>query len=1129
MQVGVGYSDSPETTKAGTEAALMALSKVGTDKSCDFVLLFSTAMHEAIILKEAVLSVVGREIPIYGGGAAGIITNDFYGYAGGQVGVACIWLEEVQSTVVTKGDLTLGEEEVGRGLGRQLSDLDVEKITPLILFYDAVNEAGKDSRLTMATHLLKGIEKELGFLPRIMGAGLQGNHSGASYPQFYKNELVENQAMILKFSKNLQIDRVIMHGCKPASRYYTVTKADGPVILEINGQKALPFMEKLFDNKIEGKDFPFFLILGINHGDKWEEYVEENYASRLCLDIDKERGGIVMFEPDMVEGTKFQIMYRSLNLDYMKPKIDEVFHKLGNNKPVFAMYIDCAGRCAGYGGTELEDADALQKIIGERVPLLGMYTGVEVAPLGGEPRGLDWTGVFCLFSVNEEGSENIGDEKAWSEKKYRDEDYSPSTEDALLMSEKNLTKILELDKQFMGIRHELELKRRGFQLLSELSVFLQGKSSYNSVFVPVAKQINAALNMEKTAVLIPKGKTGLFVTNVLQGFTTDEKVQMAGQLISIDAEIQQAKTPIIITGASDPKKFANIRETLKMPYFISIPIISQNKLVAILITGRTIEQEPFYRRLGNGEAETIQSIGALLAAVITNQSLESAEERARVMLDSMPIPCLFWDENGHLTDCNEAALRLFAVSQKEEVIDNIEFFSPKFQKDGRLSKDASREYVLNAFFQGGMKYEWTFRNNRGDRIPAEVTTVRVPKGDGYTIAGYIQDLRNQHAAIEELQRSKDLAEENARIKNEFLTSISKEVRTPMNGIVEMTRIASTMDIPERHKSVFHLGAQSVELLLTTINSIMDYSNLETGKIELEDKLFSIKDVIYGIQKLWEEEAKSKGLYFKVLASAGTPEFAYGDDVRLQQAIFNLVANAIQYTREGGITLRISTYDVELENRKMFIFEIEDTGVGIDPDHQKELFLPLSSKGMTHRRDRGGLGMGIAIARSIAILMNGDIDLVSEPGKGSTFSISAMLEVPEQYQKEPTQGNVEADFSGLRILAVEDNRMNQMILREIIESAGGEVIIAGNGLDALKAAAKESFDLILMDRDMPGMDGLTAATKIKEDSRYKDVPIIALLLNPSEEEIEEVKNNHMQDVIAKPVEVEEVYGVINKWR
>ncbi|MDR1731886.1 MAG: FIST C-terminal domain-containing protein [Synergistaceae bacterium] len=398
MYAGVGYSDNPDSAAAGRQAATEALEQAGRDDPCDLVLLYATARHDAQALRDAVTSVTGAA-SVVGGGAVGIITNDRFGYAGDQVGTACLWLKEAHCDILTEGGLLGDEQEAGRHLGERLSSMGVTKTSPLMLFYDAIDRTGGGMRLVMATRLLAGMEEGLGFLPDLTGAGMQGDYACTPTRQWLGETVGEHHAMMLAFSGNIRIDNVIMHGCRPATRYYTVTKADGQTILEINGQPALSFLDGLLNSAISPESYPFFLILGVNRGDKWGKFDENNYASRLCLAIDKQRQGIVMFEPDMVEGTEFQIMCRSFDLQYMQPQIEELFSRIKGREPVFALYIDCAGRAAGYGGIDMEDAVMVQKIVANRVPLLGMYTGVEIAPIGGRPRGLDWTGVFCLFSV----------------------------------------------------------------------------------------------------------------------------------------------------------------------------------------------------------------------------------------------------------------------------------------------------------------------------------------------------------------------------------------------------------------------------------------------------------------------------------------------------------------------------------------------------------------------------------------------------------------------------------------------------------------------------------------------------------------------------------------------------------
>ena len=402
MDVGVGFSELPDSAAAGRQAVLEAMRQTCRSETCDLALLFATARHDAVLLREAVASVVGPSVPIVGGGAVGAITNQHFGYAGDQIGIALFWFQGARCDLVTQGGLDSDEEAAGERLGHKLARLGTAPDSPVLLFYDAVDMACGYPRLIMATHLLRGMEKALGFLPDLNGAGLQGDHQCSPVPQWTGKGTATHHALALRFGGDVRVDAAIMHGCRPATGYYTVTRADRQTILEINERPALDFMRDLLGPAVPPESYPFFLLLGVNQGDRWGAFQEENYASRLCLGLDAERGGLVMFEPDMVEGTEFQIMYRSLDLDYMVPRIEQTFSGLNGRRPVFALYIDCAGRAAGYGGVDMEDALVVQKTVDGRVPLLGIYTGVEIASVRGRPRGLDWTGVFCLFSVPHE-------------------------------------------------------------------------------------------------------------------------------------------------------------------------------------------------------------------------------------------------------------------------------------------------------------------------------------------------------------------------------------------------------------------------------------------------------------------------------------------------------------------------------------------------------------------------------------------------------------------------------------------------------------------------------------------------------------------------------------------------------
>ncbi|NMB35289.1 MAG: GGDEF domain-containing protein [Firmicutes bacterium] len=637
MQVEVGYCDHPDSALAGNLAAQQALIASGRGERCDLVLLFCTARHDELVLRREIAKITGNSHCIFGGGAAGIITNDAFGYAGDQVGVACIWLDGSSYQVLSAGGLSDDEFNTGMRLGEKLAKVGVTPYSPVMLFYDAVHRtpAPGHSRLVMSTWLLEGIEKQLGFLPDLMGAGLQGDHILTPTRQFLGHTTEESHAFALTFSNDIHIDNVILHGCHPASPYYTVTKADGSTILEIDGKPAIPFIDELLGSSIAPDEYPFFLIFGINHGAADEDFDEKNYASRLCQSIDKERGGIVMFEPDMVAGTKFQVMYRTQEPDYIPPKLENLLAGLGDREPFFAIYINCAGRCAGYGGNDIEDARVIQDVVQDRFPLFGLYSGVEIASIGGKARSLDWTGVFCVFSKGRGavgGERRAGQDKGrvWAAPKtasHREKNLSYRQVEKFCVQ--NMAKVLALDAQNIAIRNELEQKRRGFSLLAELSVSLRDVGdSETDLFLATTRRINAALNMQKTVLLFP-GAKGYFIPAVLQGYTEEEKEALMGKQIKIDPALLSTAKAVLVTAADDRSFLADLRAILNIPYFISTPIVVENKLAGILITGRMMEAPPFLSRLNENEAETVQAIATLLASTMVYQRLDEAYRQAR--------------------------------------------------------------------------------------------------------------------------------------------------------------------------------------------------------------------------------------------------------------------------------------------------------------------------------------------------------------------------------------------------------------------------------------------------------------------------------------------------------------------
>ena len=1134
MKVGVGYSDNPESSAAGLQAVQMAVAQAERPDPCDMALLFATARHDYAALHEAAASVVGTSVPVYGGGAAGIITNEYFGYAGDQVAAVCLWLDGVGCEVLVEGGLNEGEEEAGMRLGRRLAEAGTKPGSPVMMFYETFDFT-EGVRMMMATWLLEGIEKGLGFIPNLTGAGMIGSHAPTPTGQWIGNGMGAHNAIALAFSGDIRMDSVIMHGCRPATGYYTVTKAAGQAILEINGKPAIQFIDELLDSAITPEQYPFFLIFGVNHGDSWGEYDEDYYANRLCLGIDRDSGGIIMFEPDMVEGTEFRLMFRSMEPDYIKPKIDKIFDELDGREPVFAVYINCAGRCSGYAGNDLEDAPVLQDTVAGRVPVLGIYTGVEIASIGGRPRGLDWTGVFCLFSQSKDGGGNAGNHAAgtpvWDSHTTRPCAKETPVEAMTSLCEKNAARYLALDTRCIAIRHELEQKRRGFSLLAELSVSLRQDASYENVFVPVTKRINAALNMQRTAVLVHDGK-GHFTAGVLQGYTANEKAKFARRKIKAPAELLDPDNPVVVTGADPLERFKDLRALLDLPYFVSSPVVLQGEVYAILLTGRMVEADPYFVRLSRSDTETVQAVSALLASVLAEQRWAASEERNRVMVDTVPVCCTFWDEKGNLTDCNKEALSMFGLSSKQEFLKKFHRLSPEYQPDGRPSKQASTDYIRKAFVTGESKFLWTHRSPDGGLIPAEVTLIRIPKGENYIVAGYIRDMREQEAAQAKMDEARDMAERHIKAKNEFLASVSHEIRTPMNAIQAMAGVAGTVKgISDSQQTLINQGIQSIQLLSSAIETILDFSKLDSGQLSLESKEFDLRDLMNGVSGIARRDAEAKALSFHTSIDSAVPDLLIGDSARLRQVMFNVVMNAVRFTETGGVDIRVFHENTGNEKEALLTIEVRDTGIGITEGQMANLFKPLYSGDTSYSRKQAGLGMGLSVSNSLAALMGGTITCESRPGEGSVFRIRIPLAVPgdKEAEDDVAESTYHTDIlRGLRVLVAEDNNINQMIMEELLTSAGIEVTLADNGVQTLEKLQEGNFDVVLMDVQMPEMDGLTATAQIRADPRYDSLPILAMTANVGTEHVTESLNAGMNDHLTKPVNREDLYNALAKW-
>ena len=473
-------------------------------------------------------------------------------------------------------------------------------------------------------------------------------------------------------------------------------------------------------------------------------------------------------------------------------------------------------------------------------------------------------------------------------------------------SEELAAKILALDVKSVGMRHELEQKRRGFSLMADLAVTLGQDGDYQSVFISVSKRINAALNMQRTAVLVPEAG-GVFRVSVLQGYPPEEEARIAAERFALDAELLEPQHAVLVTGAEPADRLAGLRQSLALPYFISSPVLLHNEVAAVLITGRLLEQPPFFPRLGHFDVETVQTVSAHLAAMLAGRRLLEAEERTQIMLDAMPLGCTFWGEDYKNIDCNEEAARLFGLSSKREFLDRFYELWPEYQPNGRLSSELALEKIREAFASGRVRFEWLHQKPDGEPIPMEITLVRVKRGSGYIVVGYMRDLRELKAMLDEMRETekelrlaRDLAEKSARAKSEFLANMSHEIRTPMNAILGMTHLLAATEMTEKQRLYVEKANHSAKLLLYIINDILDFSKIDAGRMEMEAIPFSVRKLIRNVNGVIMEQAEAKSLVLRVAVGTDVPDFLMGDPLRLEQVLLNLAGNSVKFTPSGEV-------------------------------------------------------------------------------------------------------------------------------------------------------------------------------------------------------------------------------------
>ncbi|MFZ5515762.1 MAG: PAS domain S-box protein [Candidatus Zhuqueibacterota bacterium] len=527
------------------------------------------------------------------------------------------------------------------------------------------------------------------------------------------------------------------------------------------------------------------------------------------------------------------------------------------------------------------------------------------------------------------------------------------------------------------------------------------------------------------------------------------------------------------------------------------------------ITGRPL--------LKDGKVLTLQCV---MRDISARKKAEKEIQKFKTIIDEANYGALITDMDGNMIYVNEAFAQMHGYKTDEILTRNEEIFHSPEQLAG-LS-----EPYIGLIQTGNLKAKEMWRLRKDGTVFPTLTNSSVIRDEHdrpMFISSTLIDITSRKQYEEELRQAKIAAESANMAKSKFLANMSHEIRTPMNGVLGMADLMMDTEITPQQRQYMKILKNSAVQLLQLLNDILDFSKIEAGQLNLESIEFNLHSVVEGISDIVIQQVERKKLELNLLVDAQVPRFVIGDPMRLRQILVNLISNAIKFTEQGEIFIKVELKE-RIGNELFLYFSVKDTGLGIAKDRQKEIFESFTQADSSTTRKFGGTGLGLSISRQLVEMMKGQIWVESAPGNGSNFQFTIWLTISDRAKENRV--SAPAEIAGRKVLAVDDNGTNRLILRESLKSFRCNAIVVESAKKALEILRSEDgIELVITDFQMPEMDGATLIKTIRNSENLKMIPIILLSSVEGNRRIREAALLSGVWTLTKPIKQSQLLHVI----